>query len=1248
MRVNALSPEELALGPNAWLVDEMRAKWTDSPTSVSESWQAYFATGNGSPTGPVRAVSPMVTIPSAPVAVFDSNGSNGSNGSGVAARVSATEAAPGLAPVSTTAAAQSVAVVARPVAPPPAVPAGGAAEPLRGVAAKIVMNMEASLHVPTATSVRDIPAKLLEVERNIVNRYLARTRGGKVSFTHLIAFAITRALDAVPAMRNTYTTDASGNPQIVRNPHVGLGIAVDVKKADGSRSLVVPCIKNADTLSFSEFYDAYESLIAKARTNKLVVDDFQGVTVSITNPGGLGTRHSVPRLMPGQAAIIGLGTIDFPAAFMAADPAKLAEIGVSKVITLTSTYDHRIIQGAESGSYLDRIQRLLLGEDSFYDDVFESLGVPYEPARWNRDHNAVSSDRNVAEKAAAIQEIINAYRSRGHLIADLDPLDAKAPTMPAELDPITFDMSIWDLDRLFYTGKIGTADEHTLGSLLGILRDAYCRTVGVEYMHIMDPVQKRWIQSRVEGVNTTLDVATQKQILSRLNAAEAFEKFLHKRFTGQKRFGLEGAESAMVILDAILDSAAATDIREVVIGMPHRGRLNTLVNVVGKDVATLFREFEDMPTGSVQGSGDVKYHLGATGTYTGLSGRAVGVTLSPNPSHLETVDPVVEGMVRAKLDAIGSAGDTSVMPLLMHGDSAFAGQGVVPETLQLSQLAGYKTGGTIHVVINNQVGFTTNPDSARTSTYCTDVAKTIQAPIFHVNGDDPEACFRVGKLAFEYRHTFKRDVVIDMVCYRKHGHNEGDEPRYTQPLMYDVIDNRPSVRELYTRDLAGRKDITQEEADAAIAEFEAMMQVALDFTRAQKQEGVEHEAIPRGEGLPASFVPVNTAVAREVLDRIAAATHSWPEGFNAHPKLAKQLETRAAAYATGEVDWALGEAMAYGSMVLEGRTVRITGQDSRRGTFSHRQSVLIDVETGAEHYPLATLESNQGRFVVYDSSLSEYAVLGFEYGYSISNHDAFVAWEAQFGDFVNGAQIMIDQYIVSGESKWGQTSRLTMLLPHGYEGQGPEHSSARLERFLQSCADDNIRVCNVTTAAQIFHLLRRQVKSLQAKPCVLMSPKSGLRARQTRSHIDELVNGRFHEVLDDATFADPAGARRIVLCSGKVAWDAYAARDAAASAGAPSQIAVVRVEQLYPWPEQQIREVIRRYPNASSVLWLQEEPSNMGGWSFVQPRLASITADLGRTLSSVCRPPSSSPAVGGHHAHDVELDDLKHGVLAGL
>ena len=1216
--VSAQSPEDLSLGPNAWLADEMRLKWMENPGSVTESWRAYFGT--------------------APVAVGSSNGSNGA----LAPAAPPAPAAPLSAP------AAPPAVPAPPTLFAPAVPAGGVPEPLRGVAAKIVTNMEASLHVPTATSVRDVPAKLLEVERNIMNRYLARTRGGKVSFTHLIAYAITKALDATPSMRNTYTADANGSPQIVRNAHVGLGIAVDVKKSDGSRSLVVPCIKNADSLTFAQFYAAYEAIIAKARVNKLAVDDFAGVTVSITNPGGIGTRHSVPRLMPGQAAIIGLGTIDFPAAFMAADPAKLAEIGIGKVITLTSTYDHRIIQGAESGAFLDTVQRLLMGEYSFYDDVFESMGVPYEPARWNRDSNAVSSSRNVAEKAAAIQEIINAYRSRGHLIADLDPLDAKAPTMPAELDPITWEMSIWDLDRNFYTGMVAGTDEHTLGQLLGILRDAYCRTVGVEYMHIMDPIQKRWIQDHVEGVNTTLDVATQRQILSRLNAAEAFEKFLHKRFTGQKRFGLEGGESAMVILDAVLDAAGAAGVSEVVIGMPHRGRLNTLVNVVGKDVATLFREFEDMPTGSVQGSGDVKYHLGATGVYTGLSGSPVHVTLSPNPSHLETVNPVVEGMVRAKLDGIGVVGDTSVVPLLMHGDSAFAGQGVVPETLQLSQLAGYRTGGTIHLVINNQVGFTTNPDSARSSTYCTDVAKTIQAPIFHVNGDDPEACFRVAKLAFSYRETFHRDVVIDMVCYRKHGHNEGDEPRYTQPLMYEVIDRRPSVRELYTRDLVGRKDITQEQADAAIAEFEAMMQTALDLTRAEKQGGVTYEQIPRGEGLAASFAPVETAVSQEVLDRIAMATHSWPEGFHPHPKLAKQLEARAASYATGEVDWALAESMAYGSMVLEGRTVRITGQDSRRGTFSHRQSVLIDVETGAEHYPLAGLESNQGRFSVYDSSLSEYAVLGFEYGYSISDPGAFVAWEAQFGDFVNGAQIMIDQYIVSGESKWGQKSRLTMLLPHGYEGQGPEHSSARLERFLQSCADDNMRICNVTSAAQIFHLLRRQVNSTQAKPCVLMSPKSGLRAKQTRSNVSELTGGRFHEVIDDGTYADPLSARRVVLCSGKVVWDAYAARDAAAAAGTPSDVAIVRVEQLYPWPVDKLRAAIQRYPNASSVLWLQEESVNMGAWTFVQPRLVELCSELRRTLSVIARPASSSPAVGGHHAHDQEVEALKFAVTAGL
>jgi multifunctional 2-oxoglutarate metabolism enzyme len=1281
-----------AMGPNGWLVDEMRAAWLDDPNSVTDSWKAYFSSG-------LVSKSEVMFTTSSPL--FDSTSGATANGASSSGASPSTGASGGVAggagsapgpsgagsngsveshitappapvpassssrvpapPVVTPSAPAAVAPAAvttistAPVTPAPALAAqpGGALAPeaLRGVSARIVANMNMSLTVPTATSVRDVPAKLLEVERNIMNRFLARSRGGKVSFTHLIAFAIVKALDAVPAMRNTFIEDANGNPMINRNPYVNLGIAVDVPKADGTRSLVVPAIKRANEMNFREFYDAYEALIAKARINKLTVDDMTGVTVSITNPGGIGTRHSVPRLMPGQAAIIGLGTIDFPAAFSSADPAKLAEIGISKVVTLTSTYDHRIIQGAESGLFLDRVQALLEGRGEgaeFYDDVFSAMGVAYEPARWNRDSNATSSERNVAEKAAAIQEIINAYRSRGHLISDLDPLDAKAPTMPAELDPATWEMSIWDLDRSFYTGMIAGTDEHTLGELLGIMRDAYCRTIGVEYMHIMDPVQKKWIQEKVEGVNTDLTKEEQRHVLSRLNAAEAFEKFLHKRYVGQKRFGLEGGESAMVIIDAILDGAGAAGLSEVVIGMPHRGRLNTLVNVVGKSVSTLFREFEDMPTSSVQGSGDVKYHLGAEGSYVGLSKNPIRVSLTPNPSHLETVAPVVEGIVRAKLDATNLVNCTAVLPFLMHGDAAFAGQGVVPETLQLSQLAGYRTGGSIHLVVNNQVGFTTNPDSARSSVYCTDVAKTIQAPIFHVNGDDPEACFRVGRLAFEYRQAFERDVVIDMVCYRKHGHNEGDEPRYTQPLMYERIDARPSVREIYTNNLVGRKDITIEEADAAIAEFESHMQRALDETRAEKQNGNMHyDAVPHGEGLPESFELANTAVSREVLDRVAAATHSWPAGFTPHPKLAKQLETRAATYAsTGEVDWALAEAMAYGSMALDGHTVRISGEDSRRGTFSHRQAVLIDVETGAEHYPLATMSPDQGRFVIYDSSLSEYAVLGFDYGYTIANPNAFVAWEAQFGDFVNGAQIVIDQYLVSGESKWGQTSNLTLLLPHGYEGQGPEHSSARLERFLQQCADDNIRVANVTSAAQIFHLLRRQMKSSLRKPLVLMAPKSGLRAKQTRSNVSELVSGSFHEVLDDSTISDRNAVRRVVLCSGKVAWDAIAARDAA---GLGASIAIVRVEQLYPWPEAQLSSILASYPNAAEVQWMQEESANMGGWSFVQPRLWAILGMFpGRTLGLNSRPASGSPAVGGHHAHDVEVENLKHGVVFGL
>jgi multifunctional 2-oxoglutarate metabolism enzyme len=1249
--VTDLQRDDLALGPNSWLVDEMRASWLENSSSVTESWQAFFATEqrtHGSPAAnatvpPTTTVPPNTTVP--PSTTATSNGSAPSNGSAMPSgyvEASAQVVAPPATPAAPAPAASAPAAPSAPASPP--APAGVQVDAIRGVGARIAANMELSLTVPTATSVRDVPAKLLEVQRSIVNNHLRRTRGGKVSFTHLIAYAVVQAMKTVPAMGNTYTTDEKGAPQLVRHPHIGLGIAADVPKSDGTRSLVLPCIKAADTLSFREFYDTYEALIAKVRTNKLTVDDFAGVTHSVTNPGTIGTRHSVPRLMPGQAAIIGLGAIDYPAAFAAADPDKLAEIGISKVVTVTSTYDHRIIQGAESGLFLDKLQHLLTGGDGFYDDVFVSMGVPYEPARWHRDHNPSDGNRGVVIKAAAVQEIVNAYRSRGHLIADLDPLEIKRPSLPAELDPATYNLTIWDLDREIYTGMIAGADEHKIGDLLGIMRDAYCRTTGIEYMHIMDPEQKKWLQSHVEGVDTTMTLDIQRRVLNRLNLAEAFEKFLAKRYPGTKRFGLEGGESAMVILDAILETAPKVGVTEAVIGMPHRGRLNTLVNVVGKPVDQVFREFEDVIEGTVYGSGDVKYHLGAEGKYESSIGDAVSVSLTPNPSHLEAVAPVVEGVVRAKLDRMG--GGTSVLPLLMHGDAAFIGQGIVAETFNLSQLAGYKTGGSIHLVVNNQVGFTTNPDAARSSVYCTDIAKMVQAPIFHVNGDDPEACYRVGELAMRFRQEFQKDVVIDMWCYRRMGHNEGDEPRYTQPLMYERIDHHPSTRELYAQSLVGRKDITQAEADQAYADFQNLMQQALDATRSLDVHGEMVAADADDIGDP--FDPVPTGVDRATLDAIAAATHSWPEGFNPHPKLVKQLETRAATYAAeGVVDWALGEAMAFGSMALEGRTVRVSGEDSRRGTFSHRQSVLIDVNTGDEYYPLANLDPEQGPFKIYDSSLSEYAVLGFDYGYSIENPDAFVVWEAQFGDFVNGAQIIIDQFIAAGETKWGQTCTLAMLLPHGYEGQGPEHSSARVERFLQQCAEGNMRVVNVTTAAQLFHLLRRQVHSPNQKPLVVMSPKSGLRAKQSRSRVDELTTGAFREILDDTTFAtaDRSSVRRVVLCSGKVAWDAETHRE---KSGLGSSIAVVKVEQLFPYPEAQIEAVLASYPNATSVAWLQEEPQNMGAWSFVAPMLSALTAGMGRNLTVISRNASGSPATGSHHAHDHELAALMASVVDGL
>jgi 2-oxoglutarate decarboxylase len=1205
------------LGPNAWLVDEMYEQYRADPSSVSESWQEFFADYHhrglvATRPDPASAASPAPAPTAAPPA-------------------------------------------APPVAPAPAGPVGATVVPLRGAAARIATNMESSLTVPTATSVRVVPAGLLEVNRRILNNQLARVGAGKVSVTHLIGFAVLKALHAVPAMNSSFVPGAP--PGVIHHPHVGLGLAVDQKKSDGSRTLLVPVIKDADVLEFRAYWAAYEELIRKIRTNKIAPDDFAGATVTLTNPGTVGTVGSVPRLMPGQGVIVAVGSLDYPAEWQAADPRTLAAMGLSKVMTVTSTYDHRIIQGAESGLFLARIHQLLIGEHGFYDEIFHSMGVPYEPVRWLRDINDPSGSESAhtsqIQKQVHVQTLINMYRVRGHLIAHLDPLDWREPHTHPELNTTTYGLTLWDLEREFLTDGLAGQASMKLGDILGVLRDAYCRTIGVEYMHIQEPDQKKWIQEHVEGVSLQLAPEEHRHILTRLNAAEALERFLDTKYIGQKRFGLEGAESAIALLDSVLDQAARAGMESAVLGMAHRGRLNVLINIVGKTYRELFEEFEgNLDPDTTQGTGDVKYHKGYHGQFTGLSGIPLDVHLSSNPSHLEAVDPVVEGMTRAYQDLSETGSGRPVLAVLVHGDAAFAGQGVVAETLNMSALHGYTTGGTVHVVINNQLGFTTNPESARSSVYATDVAKMVQAPIFHVNGDDPEACVRVGQLAFQFRQAFHKDVVIDMVCYRRFGHNEQDDPSLTQPRMYDLIKVHRSVRKIYTETLVRRGDITMDEAEAALKDFSQRLQAALDETRAT--------APPKPTRLPARLppapvlAPLATGVAIETLDRIATVLHSPPDGFTVHPKLIRVFDNRAKLWAGGEADWALGEALAYGSLLLEGHDVRLAGQDTRRGTFGHRNAALIDVETGAEWVPLQHLSpvngTAPGRFFVYDSLLSEYAAIGFEYGYSVVQQDALVAWEAQFGDFVNGGQIIIDQFLVASKAKWGQTCGLTLLLPHGYEGQGAEHSSARVERFLQLCAEDNIQVANPTTAAQLFHLLRRQVHREAKRPLILLTPKKYLRAREAYSKAEEFSSGHFREVIDDGA-VDPPEVRRVILASGKVALDLMGYRQrtaggasgsgpsASVSAGELDGVAVVRVEQLYPWPEEQLAAALARYPEHVEVVWVQEEPENMGGWWFARNKLQKLLGDESR-LSSVARLPSGSPATGSAALSALESEDL--------
>jgi 2-oxoglutarate dehydrogenase E1 component len=1246
-----------ALGINSWLEDELYQQYRFDSKSVDEGWSDLFvhahdtngagAGSNGDNAVAVAEAPPVVTTatlePTPPPAK-----------------------APGPPPPPPPSAEAPKTEVAKTAAAPPAKTEEKAASdqlvPLRGAAARIAENMTASLSIPVATSQRQIPVRVIEENRNIINRYRAQQGRGKLSFTHIIAWAIVKALKTNPALNHAYAENGGEAFRVV-HAHVNIGLAVDIAAKDGTRSLKVPNIKNADGMTFAQFVAAYDDIVARARTNKLQVSDFTGSTISLTNPGTVGTLGSVPRLMPGQGAIIATGAIDYPAEFAAVSEENRALLGVSKTLMITCTYDHRIIQGAESGAFLAKLQQLLQGEDGFYESAFRDLKINALPIRWQTDKQispsrfAPSTTEIAVAREAAVIQLINAYRIQGHMMADTNPLGYGDSAFPIELDPASYGLSIWDLDRPFLSGPVkaptGAIARYmqpyeTLREILDRLRATYCGSIGVEYMHIQDTAQKQWLQERMESTLNLwkLDASVKQRILNRLITSEEFEHFLQTRFVGQKRFGLEGLESTMVVLDEILELAANDNVHESVIGMAHRGRLNVLANIVGKSMAQVFSEFDGEPDPeTVQGSGDVKYHLGASGVHTSTQGKEVLVSVAFNPSHLEAVDPVVEGLVRPKQDRLGDTERERVIPILIHGDAAFIGQGVVAEVLQFSQLDGYKTGGTIHVVTNNQIGFTTNPLEGRSSRYCTDVALSVQAPIFHVNGDDPEACLRVAQIAYEYRQKFKRDIVVDVIGYRRQGHNEADDPSYTQPVMYRKIKATPTVATKYSEQLVREKFVPQDQVDNLRALAKNRLNQTYDEAKKNREQFVIEEfAVAPAEEV---FQPIPaTAANHEALMRLVDQLTTLPENFHLHPKLKSLVEKRREALKGAPIDWGFAETLAFGSLVLDGTPVRLSGEDVSRGTFTQRHLKFSDYETGEGYYPIQHLDPRQAKFEAVDSLLSEYAVMGFEFGYSVADPLTLVMWEAQFGDFVNGAQIIIDQFIVSAESKWNQPSGLVLLLPHGLEGQGPEHSSARLERFLQLCAENNMQICNCTTPAQYFHLLRRQMHGGAdrrgiRKPLIVFTPKFLLRYPKASSRLEELSSGVFQEVIGDPQYLG-GHIRRVLLCSGKVYYDLVNKREETGR----NDVAIIRLEQLYPFPLQRLTDILKRYSEAAELFWVQEEPENMGAWSFVEEQMQTIINPGGnggpikRQLRYIGRSLAASPAAGAHKVHHDQQEAL--------
>jgi len=1270
--------QEPVLGINSWWEDELQQQSRFDRATMDDGWNDLFivqteppapSNGHVTETPEVEAVAekpvpapPPVAEAAAPEPVQAAAPPPAAPAPPPPAPVAVAPPPPAAPEPPSAAPTTSVAKTA-PAAPAKAAPAKVANDqlvPLRGAAARIAENMTASLSIPVATSQRRIPVRVIEENRNIINKQRAIQGKGKLSFTHLIAWAIVRALKSNPGLNHAFAQKENESFRVV-HPQVNIGLAVDIAAKDGTRSLKVPNIKNADEMNFAQFVSAYDDIVARARTNKLQVSDFEGTTISLTNPGTVGTYGSVPRLMPGQGAIIATGAIEFPAEFAAASQETRNQLGLSKVVMVSCTYDHRIIQGAESGAFLAKLQQMLLGEDNFYELVFRDLKIPFRPLKWQMDapispaRYGTTINTDVAKEAAVIQ-LINAYRTRGHFLANTNPLGSD-PGYHPDLDPTSYGLSIWDLDRPFLSGAVKApsgAIAHynqpfeTLREILERLRTTYSSSIGVEYMHIQEPAQKQWLQEHMEATMNSwaLEDVTRQRILHRLIQAEEFEHFLQNRFVGQKRFGLEGLESTIVVLDEVLERAANDNGHEAVIGMAHRGRLNVLANIVGKSMAQVFSEFDGEPDPqSVQGAGDVKYHLGASGVFKSTHGRDILVSVAFNPSHLEAVDPVVEGLVRPKQDRLNDTKRERVIPILIHGDAAFIGQGVVMEVFQFSQLKGYTTGGTIHIVTNNQIGFTTNPLDGRSSAYCTDVALSVQAPVFHVNGDDPEACLRVAQIAYAYRQEFKRDVVIDIVGYRRQGHNEADDPSYTQPVMYRKIKSTPTCAVQYSEKLVREKVVPQDQIEALRSSARTRLSLTYDEARKSREEFAIEQFSPSESAQISQPIPT-TAAPKATLARIIETCTSLPAEFHLHPKLKSLLEKRRDAINGAPIDWGFAETLAFGSLVLEGTPVRLSGEDVARGTFTQRHLEFLDYESGEGYFPLEHLDPHQAKFEAINSSLSEFGVMGFEFGYSVAAPTTLVMWEAQFGDFVNGAQIIIDQFIVSAESKWNQPSGLVLLLPHGFEGQGPEHSSARIERFLQLCAENNIQVCNCTTPAQYFHLLRRQMhggldRRGIRKPLIVFTPKSLLRYAKAASTIEDLSSGIFQEVMADEAVLGH-GVKRILLCSGKVYYDLLNKREELGR----TDVAIIRLEQLYPFPLARLTDIIGRYPEDVEMFWVQEEPENMGPWYFVEEQMQSLLETPApvtghkRQLGYVGRATAASPAAGAHKVHHDQQEAL--------